>query len=85
MSKTIIYNPSDVCCRQFEITYDNNIIVNVIFRGGCPGNTLGIAKLLEGMEINKAIDLLKDITCRGSRTGKTSCPQQLSLALKTIA
>lgn len=84
MSKTITYFPKDVCSRQYDITYDNGIIENIRIVEGCPGNTLGISYLLKGMEIDKAISLLENITCRGSKTGQTSCPQQISLALKSI-
>lgn len=82
--ETIKYTPVNVCSRQFEISYEDGIIKHVKIVGGCPGNLLGISKLLEGMEIQKAISIMSGIKCPGSRTRQTSCPDQISLALKSI-
>ena len=49
------------------------------FIGGCDGNTQGVSRLVEGMEVNEAIKRLEGIDCRGRGT---SCPDQLSMALK---
>lgn len=49
------------------------------FIGGCSGNTQGIAKLVEGMDTDEVIRRLEGINCGGRGT---SCPDQLSLALK---
>ncbi len=84
MEKEIIYIPENVCSRKYVITYDNGIIKNIHIIGGCPGNTLGLSNLLKGMEISKAISLLEGIKCPGSKNGQTSCPDQISLALKSI-
>ena len=54
-------------------------IHNVKFQGGCSGNTQGVARLVEGMEAEEAIRRLEGIRC-GVRP--TSCPDQLSKALK---
>ncbi|MBP5466956.1 MAG: TIGR03905 family TSCPD domain-containing protein [Clostridia bacterium] len=61
---------------EFEVGKDNTL-TNVKFIGGCPGNTQGIAKLVEGKNIDEVISLLKGIQCRMG----TSCPDQLALAL----
>jgi uncharacterized protein (TIGR03905 family) len=50
---------------------------NVRFIGGCGGNLQGIARLVEGKDINEIEGLLKGIRCRGN----TSCPDQLSQAI----
>ena len=44
------------------------------FVGGCPGNTVGVAKLAVGRKVEDVIALLKGIQCRNG----TSCPDQLS-------
>ena len=44
----------------------------------CDGNTQGVARLIEGMDINEAIERLEGIDCRGRGT---SCPDQLAQAL----
>ena len=65
--------------RQIEFEIDNNIIHNVRFTGGCMGNTQGVARLVEGMEIHDAISRMEGIDCNGKGT---SCPDQLAKALK---
>ena len=81
---TFEYTPENVCSRKITITTDNNKIVEVSFLGGCNGNTQGLAALLKGMDIDEAIKRLEGIPCRGSRTGQTSCPDQLAKALKSL-
>ena len=63
---------------HFEVD-DNNTLTNVKFIGGCSGNTQGVARLIEGMDIDEAIRRLDGIQC-GPRP--TSCPDQLARALK---
>ncbi|WP_313155722.1 TIGR03905 family TSCPD domain-containing protein, partial [Lacrimispora sp.] len=53
--------------------------VQVQFVGGCSGNTQGVARLVEGMDVDEAIRRLEGIQC-GFRP--TSCPDQLAEALK---
>ena len=74
------YVTSGVCARKisFEIS-ENNTLHNVVFMGGCPGNLKAIAKLVEGMEVTKVIELLEGNTC-GMKN--TSCADQLTKALK---
>ena len=43
------------------------------------GNTQGVARLVEGMEIHDAISRMEGIDCNGKGT---SCPDQLAKALK---
>ena len=73
------YKTKGVCSQeiQFEIKYGK--INNVDFIGGCDGNTTGVARLVEGMEVEEVIHRLEGIQC-GFRG--TSCPDQLAHALK---
>lgn len=82
MRKVIEYYPENVCSRKMTITVEDGKVVSLEVVGGCNGNLQGIAKLVEGMEVSEAIKRLEGIKCRGSRTGLTSCPDQLSKALK---
>ena len=82
--KTIEFHPQDVCSRLYKISVDNDKIVDIEIVGGCQGNLRGIRSLLIGMDVKEAISKLEGIECIGSRTGKTSCPDQISKALKTI-
>ena len=73
------YTPHGVCSRQILLELDGNKVSNVRFIGGCSGNTQGVAKLCEGMDVNEVIDRLEGIRC-GMKP--TSCPDQLAQALK---
>ena len=75
------YTTSGTCSKEIHIEVDDGIIKEVKFLGGCPGNTQGVAKLCIGRSVNEVIDLLEGIKC-GMRP--TSCPDQLSKALKKI-
>ena len=82
--KTIEYKPQNVCAQQMNVTVDGDIIKHVEIIGGCHGNRQAVAKLVEGLTIDEVISKLEGIQCRGSRTGMTSCPDQLAKALKTL-
>ena len=75
------YKTSGVCSQQIHIEVEGDIIKSVQFVGGCAGNTAGISKLVAGMKIQDVIDRLEGTRC-GFRS--TSCPDQLSIALKQI-
>lgn len=73
------YVPKGVCSAQMIFEIDNRIIKSLKIIGGCPGNTIGVSKLVEGKTIDEVIELLKDIPC-GMRG--TSCPDQVAIALR---
>ena len=72
------YTPKGVCTRQINLEIEDNIIKNVEFIGGCAGNTQGVARLVEGMNVEEAVIRLEGIDCRGRGT---SCPDQLAKAI----
>lgn len=82
--KTIEFAPKNVCAQKMSISVDDGVVKHVEIFGGCQGNRQAVAKLVEGRTIDEVISLLDGIECRGSRTGKTSCPDQLAQALKTL-
>ena len=75
------FRPQGVCSQLIEIETEGNIIQDVRFTGGCNGNLQGISALLKGMTVENAIDRLSGIRC-GFKD--TSCPDQLSRALKSM-
>ena len=75
------FRPQGVCSQLIEIETEGNIIQDVRFTGGCNGNLQGISALLKGMTVENAIDRLSGIRC-GFKD--TSCPDQLSRALKDM-
>ena len=68
-----------LCSRRITFDLDNGVVRNVIFEGGCSGNTQGVAALCVGRKPEELIPLLKGIRC-GMKT--TSCPDQLANALE---
>ena len=77
----ISYKTQGVCSREIQFEVIDNKVRNVHFVGGCPGNLIGISKLVEGMDVNDAITRLEGVRCGNKQT---SCPDQLSKALKSI-
>lgn len=77
------YTPRGTCSKQMIIDIDDKTetINSVKIIGGCPGNTLGVSKLVEGRKIEEVIKMLKGIPCG---VKGTSCPDQLSRALEEI-
>ena len=75
------YWPKGVCSQQMNIETEGNTIKSVQVIGGCSGNLQGIAKLVEGMDIDTAISKMDGIRC-GFKP--TSCPDQLAKALKAM-
>ncbi len=73
------YKTKGTCSKSIEFEVENDIVTSIHFIGGCDGNLKGICKLVIGMNINEVIERLSGITC-GFKS--TSCPDQLSIALK---
>ena len=76
---TFEYIPRGVCSRKIIIDVEDDKVLDVKFIGGCNGNLKGIASLVEGMDVESVIKRLEGIKC-GMK--QTSCPDQLSEALK---
>ena len=73
------YKTNGVCSRLINFDIVDNKVKNVEFIGGCAGNAQGVARLIEGMDVNEAIRRMEGIRC-GAR--KTSCPDQLATAIE---
>ncbi len=79
--KHYVYKTRGTCSKQIAFSLDGTVLHDVVFTFGCNGNTQGISKLTEGLEMDKVIDLLKNIDCNGRGT---SCPAQLAEALLAV-
>ena len=75
------YKPQNVCSKKFIAEIKDNIIVDFVIEGGCPGNTKAVCQLIKGKKVKDVIKLLKGIDCRGKGT---SCPDQIAKFLQTI-
>lgn len=73
------YRTKGTCSSQILLEIEDGKVHNVQFIGGCSGNTQGVARLVEGMDVDEAISRMKGIRC-GMRP--TSCPDQLAQALE---
>lgn len=72
------YSTKGTCSRTIVFDVDeSNKLRSVRFIGGCGGNLQGIAKLVEGKDVDEIQALLSGIRCRNN----TSCPDQLSKAI----
>lgn len=72
------YSTKGTCSRQILFDVDaENRMHNVRFIGGCGGNLQGIARLVEGKDVDEVALLLTGIRCRNN----TSCPDQLAKAI----
>ena len=70
------FKTQGVCSREISFEVKDNKLTNVQFVGGCSGNTQGLSRLIEGMDVDEAIRRLDGIQW------PTSCPDQLARALK---
>lgn len=77
--KSYTYRTRGTCSREIKFDIEENTVKNVTFVMGCQGNTTGVARLVEGMDVDEAISRLEGINCGGRGT---SCPDQLAQALK---
>ena len=79
MSAKLTFYPQGVCSMMIEIELDGDTIKDVVFTGGCNGNLSGISKLIKGMKAEDVIEKLEGTKCG---LNDTSCPDQLSKALR---
>lgn len=70
-----------VCSSQIDIELEGDTILSVRYTGGCHGNLQGIGALVAGMKKDDVIERIEGINCKGRGT---SCPDQLSRALKML-
>ena len=77
----LTYKPSGVCCKQIDIEVEGNILVSVNFTGGCPGGLAAIKRVVEGMAIEKILEMFDNVTCGNKNT---SCVMQLCKALRMV-
>ena len=78
MKKHIKYKTQGVCSRKIEFDIIDGVVHNVVFQGGCKGNTAGLSALAEGVSAEELVRKLKGIPCKGDN----SCPNQLAIAIE---
>jgi uncharacterized protein (TIGR03905 family) len=78
---THTYITQGVCAKAVDFTVEDGRVYDVVFHGGCNGNLKAISKLVDGMETQKVIEILRGNTC-GPRM--TSCADQFAQALEAV-
>ena len=73
------FTPQGVCSMKMIFDIENHIINSLKIIGGCPGNTVGVSRLVVGKSVDEVIKMLEGIECG---TKGTSCPDQIAEALK---
>ena len=73
------YKTKNVCSSAIDFDLEEGKLHNVVFTGGCNGNLKAIGKLVEGMDADQVIALLRGNTCGRNFT---SCADQLTQAIR---
>ncbi len=73
------YTTQGVCARSISFDLDGNVVSNVVFNGGCPGNTKAVAILVDGLTVETIEEKLRGNTC-GYKS--SSCADQLAIAVR---
>ena len=74
-----VYKTKGTCSSLIEVELEGNIVRNVKFTGGCPGNLKAIPKLVEGLTVEEVEKRISGVTC-GMKG--TSCGDQLAKACR---
>lgn len=77
---TYEYKTKGTCSVIIKFDINGDIITNIEFMGGCPGNLKAISKLLDGQTVEYIESKLKGNLCGGRGT---SCADQLAIAVRT--
>ena len=72
--------PRGVCARQISFDLEGDVLHNVHFVGGCPGNLEAISRAVEGMTVEQVERLFRGIDCGGKGT---SCSDQLAVLVRS--
>jgi uncharacterized protein (TIGR03905 family) len=74
-----VYKTKGTCSVQISFDINEDVITNIKFMGGCPGNLSALSKLLEGQTVSYIEEKLSGNIC-GMRG--TSCADQLAKAVR---
>lgn len=73
------YKTVGTCSKSISFDINDNIITNIEFVGGCPGNLIAVPMLVDGWTVEEIESKLLGVPClnRG-----TSCADQLAKAVR---
>ena len=72
------YKTHGTCSSQIDLEIKDGIITKCHIHNGCAGNTEGLSRMVIGRKADEVADMLSGVPCRGN----TSCPDQLSRAIR---
>ena len=73
------YTTQGTCCRKIDFDLEGDIVKNIVFTGGCPGNVKAVAILADGLTAEEIVRKLSGNLCMNRGT---SCADQLARAVK---
>lgn len=74
-----VFNTKGTCSMQIKFDINDDVITNIKFIGGCPGNLSALSKLLDGKSVDYIEEKLLGNLC-GMRG--TSCADQLAKGVR---
>ena len=74
-----VYKTSGTCSVQISFDINGDVISNIKFMGGCPGNLNALSKILDGQTVSYIEEKLLGNMCGGRGT---SCADQLAKAVR---
>jgi uncharacterized protein (TIGR03905 family) len=75
----INYKTQGTCATTINFDYNNGVVDNIVFTGGCNGNLKAIPKLINGWKGDEIVKRLKGNQCGDKGT---SCADQLARAIE---
>ncbi len=72
------YKTHGTCSTAIDLEIHDGVISYCKIHNGCRGNTAGLAAMVIGQKADEVASKLEGIPCRGN----TSCPDQLSRAIR---
>ena len=73
------YKTRNTCSKEIQFDIEDDVIHNIKFKDGCPGNLSALSVLCEGLTVSQIEEKLGQVRCGRKRT---SCAHQLSLAVR---
>lgn len=74
-----VYKTSGTCSVQISFDINGDVISNIKFMGGCPGNLNALSKILDEQTVSYIEEKLLGNMCGGRGT---SCADQLAKAVR---
>lgn len=81
MKKIYTYKTAGTCCKEINITMNGDIMEEITFKGGCPGNLNALKTVMEGKSYKEFLGVFAKNQC-GNKP--TSCMSEFESFLQII-